>query len=113
MAPSESLSSARNRAMLESLLSTRTTPHPHATAMLDLADHLERTGFVMSGWQLDGPSVRVRFHGASGDLRATLAELGIAAQAFHAGRTEDWKELLLQEPGGVDAIHDASSGFLP
>ena len=80
--------------------------------MLDLADHLEQSGFVLAGWQLDGPSVRVRFHGANGDLRATLSEFELAARAFHAGRTEAWKDLLLQDAAGTHTTHSSSAGFL-
>ncbi len=80
--------------------------------MLRLADHLEQTGFMMSGWQLDGPSLRVRFHGTSGDLRATLPELELAARAFQAGRTDAWKDLLLQDSTHSDTEPTALGGRL-
>ena len=99
----------RNRSMLASLLSTRASEALDTEAMLALADHLEDEGFVLSGWQLDGPSVRVRFHGSHGDLHATLSELGTAARAFQAGQSRSWQRLLLQETPGVHAARPPSS----
>ncbi len=99
----------RNRSMLASLLSTRSAEVIDAEAMLDLADQLEQEGFMLSGWQLDGPAVRVRFHGSRGELHATLSELSTAARALRAGQTSPWQRLLLQETPGVPAARPPSS----
>jgi len=98
--------------MLASLLSTRTADATNTEAMLALADHLEHEGFVLSGWQIDGPSVRVRFHGTNGDLHATLSELGAAARAFQAGQSRSWQRLILQETSGVAAARPSASETL-
>ena len=92
----------RNRSLLDSLLSTR-APRDGAAALLHLADVLEARGYVLSGWQVDGPDVRVNFHGPGSTLSATVGELERAAKATVTGDPSAWQSLLLQDgsdPGG-------------
>jgi len=82
--------------MLESLLSTRpsTTSIP---AMLDLADVLEQAEFFFAGWQVDGPGVRVLFHGPDASIAASLPELQATAASLGAGHEDAWHALVLQD----------------
>jgi hypothetical protein len=82
--------------MLESLLSTRPSAHPIGS-MFQLADVLEQAQFFLSGWQADGPGVRVLFHGPGGTISATLPELQATAARLEAGHPDAWHALVLQD----------------
>ncbi len=66
--------------------------------MLNLVDALEAEGFVLATWQVDGPEVRILFHGPGETLTATPGELEKVAAAHRAGHPEAWRALML--PGG-------------
>lgn len=103
-------SGRRNRSLLESLLST----HPgsgDAAALLQLADVLEDQGYILAGWQLDGPHVQVRFHGPDATVAASLGELRTAAAAMSAGHTHAWRSLVLQDGPSPSGHHPLPETF--
>lgn len=78
------------------MLSTRSGVEDEP-ALLALADALEQAGFTLSGWQADGPGVRVTLHGPADTISASLGELQTAAAHLRAGRPEAWRSLVLQD----------------